>query len=185
MATGGQDLERIAERLRGARAGGISRRDLLIRGGAFLGAVTLGGTLAACGGDDEESAEPARSRPRRWGGGRPAAGERRGRLGEAGSPGPATTTRRSSSRSPTRPASPSRARSTPAATTCSRSRRPRLLAPTTSSRRMPSTSCSSKRRTCSSRWTRRSSRSSTTSRTSSSPKASSCPASCSTATCTA
>ena len=59
MATGGEDLERVAERLRALERAGISRRDLLIRGGAFLGAVTLGGTLAACGGGDEESAEPA------------------------------------------------------------------------------------------------------------------------------
>jgi spermidine/putrescine transport system substrate-binding protein len=59
MARGGDDLERVAERLRALERAGISRRDLLIRGGAFLGALTLGGTLAACGGDDGESAEPA------------------------------------------------------------------------------------------------------------------------------
>ncbi len=42
MATGGEDLERVAERLRALERAGISRRDLLIRGGAFLGAVSAG-----------------------------------------------------------------------------------------------------------------------------------------------
>jgi spermidine/putrescine transport system substrate-binding protein len=55
-------LERIAEDLRRLERAGISRRDLLIRGGAFLGVAALGGTLAACGGDDGgEDAAPAPS----------------------------------------------------------------------------------------------------------------------------
>lgn len=38
------------------RRKGLSRRDFLVRGSMFAGAVAMGGALAACGGDDEEGA---------------------------------------------------------------------------------------------------------------------------------
>jgi spermidine/putrescine transport system substrate-binding protein len=56
-------LEEVARQLRTLEQAGISRRDLLIRGGAFLGMLGLGGTLAACGGGDEETAAPAEEPP--------------------------------------------------------------------------------------------------------------------------
>ena len=136
MATGGEDLERVAERLRA-----LERRDLearpAIRGGAFLGA-----------GRWEERWRPAEAATRRAPSrGRPGRerGEPRRRPRRQGGPVNWLSWPGHNDPSFIQPFTDEtgitvKARSTPAATTCSRSRRPRLRAPTTSSRRMPSTS---------------------------------------------
>jgi spermidine/putrescine transport system substrate-binding protein len=49
MSTDEPELDNLAR-------AGISRRDFLRRGTAFVGAVAIGGTLAACGGDEEGAA---------------------------------------------------------------------------------------------------------------------------------